>query len=1166
MKDWYNELNVLDVWRIEHPETKIFTSPKREARLDRVLVTEKLYENFEVETQIVNIIGADHLGIEINIMENESDRRKQPWRLQKWTIESKEFQERIYEEIEKIYKNVNREKLKNEKGEYDKGRIGIIGEYEEGIKMIRRLAYEIQAKLHKKRRREIRKTKQRIERAKEAMRNEANNKNKSNLQKQKRILEWQTQKYRKKNKEEKIEARIEKDEKGNHSFFQKFRGERHYRVAIPKLKKKNGEITRDKEEIAEEIRDFWGKVKNSPDTLPQREEADKEKIEQMMKNTVYKLDEKQMEEIDKEIQVEEVEEAIRRLRLHKAPGRDGIIAELYKEWKEEWAKILTIVFEELRKEGQLTRRLKETSIRLLYKKGDRAEPGNYRPIALLNLDYKILTSVLTYRVRGILQNLMEEDQTAFIRGRHIQETIWRLEAIDKLLKEEDEMAFLISLDQVKAYDRTNWDYMHRVLEKMNFGPKFRQWVQILYTGAYAKIVVNGRETKSFRYGSGVHQGDPLSCALYILTQEPMAEKIRRMEYTGIRVKGKDLGSITQFADDTNVLTTDIDSVGKVLEFMDDEYEKASGAKINRNKSKIIILGKKPEEKELKEIKEKAKLEVENPEKSSRILGIQIFGEDGQKMNEEKIIEKAKRKVTNIGYKANTLGGRVLAIKNQVYSVANYAIQSTKIGQAALRIFQDIANRVLVGKKIEEGEAIKARMRIPREWRRSEKKDGGLGIYDVEEQIVPARVKMVLKLLGQEEKKKPNWTTPIIELTKKATKGISEKLEVLLWKKKDFNKIFKKGILPKVWDEAYNIWMNLEKQDNGEMKRKWTLWSTCFNEEKKNITNNMIKVMKYGARRREDLLNEERKAIILKKIDEDENESKENKINLRRLITRKTKEIQNEDEEKEKNGEILEKVEIKTKNGWRRVNKVTKLEKEKGKKTLKNKDLRKEVVGKEHPAQRYKFAKQVDPKKLKKEYEELKKYLPQKIAGLQEKLNYRELPAGRASTKEQRQCVYCEKYESIAHCIWECEKVKRWWKKQKEVAEMLLGREIDNRDIILGDIGKNNEGKEDIEEKARRIIWASIRLTTINQIWLRRNQEKYRADEQEEEREMLKKIKVEIASIWKHWKRMLEKDCKSKTNQKLNEMVEEIQITMQYPKKRKKKPPDIANKEKVIEKF
>ena len=76
---------------------------------------------------------------------------------------------------------------------------------------------------------------------------------------------------------------------------------------------------------------------------------------------------------------------------------------------------------------------------------------------------------------------------------------------------------------------------------------------------------------------------------------------------------------------------------------------------------------------------------------------------------------------------------------------------------------------------------------------------------------------------------------------------------------------------------------------GEMKRKWTLWSTCFNEEKKNITNNMIKVMKYGARRREDLLNEERKAIILKKIDEDENESKENKINLRRLITRKTKE-------------------------------------------------------------------------------------------------------------------------------------------------------------------------------------------------------------------------------------------------------------------------------------
>ena len=73
--------------------------------------------------------------------------------------------------------------------------------------------------------------------------------------------------------------------------------------------------------------------------------------------------------------------------------------------------------------------------------------------------------------------LLHKDQTAFVKGRHIQEVIWRVEAIDKLLKEEDRTAFILSMDQVKAYNRVNWKYMHRVLEENGFGDNFKKWVK-----------------------------------------------------------------------------------------------------------------------------------------------------------------------------------------------------------------------------------------------------------------------------------------------------------------------------------------------------------------------------------------------------------------------------------------------------------------------------------------------------------------------------------------------------------------------------------------------------------------------------------------------------------------------------------------------------------------
>ena len=285
------------------------------------------------------------------------------------------------------------------------------------------MAYEIQAKLRKKRKREIKKSEKRVERAKEMVRNQPSNETKRILRKQETIKRWQIQKYRKENEEEKITQRIEEDEKCSHSFFQKIKGEKFYNMSITKLEKEDGRETENLDEIMEELRKFWGRVKNSPDTLPQRTDPNEEEIEKLTKKITRKLGKDEAEKMEGRITKEEIMEAIKKLKKHKASGRDGLIAEFYQKWEEEFGEILEKVYEKIFEEEEMLKRMKETSIRLLYKKGKKTQPGNYRPIALLNIDYKILTAILTRRIRNSLGKLLHEDQTVFVKGRHIQEVI-----------------------------------------------------------------------------------------------------------------------------------------------------------------------------------------------------------------------------------------------------------------------------------------------------------------------------------------------------------------------------------------------------------------------------------------------------------------------------------------------------------------------------------------------------------------------------------------------------------------------------------------------------------------------------------------------------------------------------------------------------------------------
>lgn len=111
---------------------------------------------------------------------------------------------------------------------------------------------------------------------------------------------------------------------------------------------------------------------------------------------------------------------------------------------------------------------------LLLKPGkDPLDCSGYRPIAVLNVDLKILTKVLADRLAGVISSLVKIDQTGFMPGKSTDTNLRCLFTHLQLRTANTSTRIVLSVVIEKAFDSINWQYMLRVLETMGFGQVFR---------------------------------------------------------------------------------------------------------------------------------------------------------------------------------------------------------------------------------------------------------------------------------------------------------------------------------------------------------------------------------------------------------------------------------------------------------------------------------------------------------------------------------------------------------------------------------------------------------------------------------------------------------------------------------------------------------------------
>jgi exonuclease III len=288
------------------------------------------------------------------------------------------------------------------------------------------------------------------------------------------------------------------------------------------------------------------------------------------------------------ISEEELKKTLYSCTRKKSPGPDGLTYEFYMTCYEQLKDVLLKLYNEyLRRPEGIPAEFSEGVIVLIPKTNSPRTVADFRPISLLNCDYKLFTKILTNRMKKSMATIIDSGQAACIEGQSCVKNMCMLRGLIALAKTNRNVkCALFSLDLEKAFDRVNHQYLWKVLVRFGYPADFINIIKSLYHHAGSKILINGFLTEKIMISRSVRQGCPMSMALFVLFIEPMIRAINH-NTSGVIVNNQ-LMKVFAYADDVNyIVTTDEQSdhiSTEITTFMNESH-----ASINISKSSFMRL-------------------------------------------------------------------------------------------------------------------------------------------------------------------------------------------------------------------------------------------------------------------------------------------------------------------------------------------------------------------------------------------------------------------------------------------------------------------------------------------------------------------------------------------------------------------------------------------------
>lgn len=305
--------------------------------------------------------------------------------------------------------------------------------------------------------------------------------------------------------------------------------------------------------------------------------------------------------LETDISLEELQFQIQRSKNKKSPGFDQITYEVFKNITPEWEHYLLNLFNCIMHSEKVPKLWSKSKLHLLYKKGDKKDPDNYRGISLLNTMAKLFTGILASRLMlwAESENLIPEEQAGFREGRGCVDQIFTLAALINInLRQEGSYIYAAFIDFKKAFDSIKHNLLWEKLFSIGVGGKIIRIMKEIYDKAVMQIKVDRKLSEEIGISSGLLQGESLSPALFILFISDIVKFFQEKGATGIIIDKSNEVIMLLLADDIVLLSNSWHEAQKKLKILE-QYCSANSLTLNPTKSKILVFHKSPRMKKLK---------------------------------------------------------------------------------------------------------------------------------------------------------------------------------------------------------------------------------------------------------------------------------------------------------------------------------------------------------------------------------------------------------------------------------------------------------------------------------------------------------------------------------------------------------------------------------------